>query len=142
MKSLDQIPTIDVKYDWIFVNSQSIHQIEKFPFDFLIYFGHGKPESLSFNFFDQITPESHPALFANKIVYTMACNAGNLKGNQIGEIKGLDALWKLEYLDLWHNKIKKVSGLDALTSLKSLILNRNEISKIEGLDSLRNLEIL
>ncbi|KAH7717690.1 leucine Rich Repeat family protein [Aphelenchoides avenae] len=66
----------------------------------------------------------------------------NLYGNQITEIRGLDALANLEVLNASFNDLKKIEGLTSLVKLKRLYLKRNVIEKIEGLDMVVNLELL
>ena len=80
------------------------------------------------------------------------------------EIEGLEALYRLEYLDLSSTRFKRIDGIDDLKrlrrlglsnasldkipvlgnlkNLKKLNLSKNNISKIEGLDGLENLEEL
>ncbi len=60
----------------------------------------------------------------------------------MGEIKGLDKLTKLEGLNLSDNQINKITGLTGLTHLQTLNLSNNKIMRIEGLESLANLRTL
>ena len=60
-------------------------------------------------------------------------------GGSISEIKGLDNLTNLIYLDLKHNQIPEIKGLEHLQSLKRLNLMGNQISEIKGLESLKRL---
>ncbi|KAH7696310.1 leucine Rich Repeat family protein, partial [Aphelenchoides avenae] len=81
----------------------------------------------------------------------------DLCGNQITEIRGLDALVNLEALDvsynylrkieaksirLMHNGIRKIGGLETLVNLELLDLSDNRIKAIENLDSQHNLREL
>ncbi len=61
---------------------------------------------------------------------------------EIGELKGLDRLTRLEGLNLSQNQISKITGLSGLTHLQTLNLSDNKIARIEGLESLANLRTL
>jgi len=60
----------------------------------------------------------------------------------IHEIKGLDTLFYLEYLNLHDAKIKRIQGFDNNTRLKTLILSSNKVEDILGLAHLVDLEEL
>ncbi len=60
----------------------------------------------------------------------------------ISEIKGLENLTNLQWLQLQENGIEEIKGLENLTNLKSLILLENRIKEIKGLENLINLEAL
>ncbi len=60
----------------------------------------------------------------------------------IAEIKGLQDLMDLEYLNLTKNKIKEIKGLENLANLKELYLGENQIEEIKGLESLTDLRFL
>jgi len=62
--------------------------------------------------------------------------------NRINEIKGLDNLTNLEFLDLSYNQISEIKGLDNLKNLKFLDLRNNKISAIKQLNILKQLEHL
>ena len=66
----------------------------------------------------------------------------DLSHNNITEICGLENLVRLETLFLSHNKITNIDGLDSLTQMKDLILSYNQIEEIKNLDSLKRLKIL
>ena len=66
----------------------------------------------------------------------------NLYKNQITEIKGLDNLIKLNKIRLENNKIDKISGLNNLIALQVLNLSDNKINEISGLDNLITLHQL
>ncbi len=57
---------------------------------------------------------------------------------KITEIKGLEKLKNLRFLNLKHNNISEIEGFENLENLKELILGGNEIVKIRGLNNLRN----
>ncbi|MFX1530243.1 MAG: hypothetical protein ACFFBC_03960 [Promethearchaeota archaeon] len=63
----------------------------------------------------------------------------NLSKNNIKEIKGLSNLKKLIILDLSNNNIHEIKGLETQKRLKKLYLNKNCIEEIEGLENLINL---
>ena len=63
----------------------------------------------------------------------------NLEKNQIREIIGLKSLKKLELLAIKWNKIERISGLDNQHELKRLELSHNSITTIQGLENLDNL---
>lgn len=56
--------------------------------------------------------------------------------NKISEIKGLDTLQNLYFLNLSSNHIKDIKSLDQLKNLEMLYLDNNEISEIKGLQNL------
>ncbi len=60
----------------------------------------------------------------------------------IKQIKGLEKLIDLEFLDLSFNRIPEIKGLEPLVNLKGLDLNSNIINEIKGLETLRNLNFL
>ncbi|MFX1365448.1 MAG: TIR domain-containing protein [Promethearchaeota archaeon] len=64
----------------------------------------------------------------------------NLNKNQITEIKGLDNLRILETLSLENNNISEIKGLDNLNLLQHLLLNGNNITEIKGLGNLSSLK--
>ena len=67
----------------------------------------------------------------------------DLQSNVIKEIKGLDNLKKLTYLDLSENEfIEEIKGLDTLTKLEILKMATNKIKEIKNLSSLINLREL
>lgn len=59
--------------------------------------------------------------------------------NQIDKIKNLNALTKLDVLDLHSNKISKIENLSHLTELRVLNLANNCIITIENLKGLNSL---
>eukprot|EP00916_Digyalum_oweni_P024728 GHVL01040876.1.p1 GENE.GHVL01040876.1~~GHVL01040876.1.p1 ORF type:complete len:464 (+),score=94.85 GHVL01040876.1:166-1557(+) len=65
-----------------------------------------------------------------------------LDNNVIDEIRGLECLVHLIWLDLSFNRISKICGLSTLHKLLDLSLYSNKIQKIEDLDNCSNLEIL
>ena len=65
-----------------------------------------------------------------------------LDNNIIVQIKGLDGLVNLKWLDLSFNLIKKIEGLDTLTQLTDLSLYNNKIEELSGLDNLHELNVL
>jgi Leucine-rich repeat (LRR) protein len=60
----------------------------------------------------------------------------------IDEIKELEILTEIKWLELNNNQIKEISGLEELTNLQYLRLCRNQIEEIKGLENLTNLKIL
>ena len=66
----------------------------------------------------------------------------DLSHNNINEISDLESLSQLKNLSLANNKISEIKGLDKLSNLITLQLNNNDISEIKGLDSLTNLRSL
>ncbi|MFX0005918.1 MAG: leucine-rich repeat domain-containing protein [Candidatus Hermodarchaeota archaeon] len=60
----------------------------------------------------------------------------------IKQIKGLEKMKNLEYLDLKGNKIENIDGFDYLTNLRFLDLSKNNISDLKGLNIFHNLRIL
>jgi hypothetical protein len=66
----------------------------------------------------------------------------DLSGNELTSLTGLERLKNLEFLWLSNNKITGMKGLNGLPNLRSLVLSENKLSKIEGLDRLVNLESL
>ena len=64
----------------------------------------------------------------------------NLNRNQIIEIKGLDNLRILQTLSLENNNISEIKGLDNLNLLENLLLSGNNISQIKGLGNLTSLK--
>ena len=78
-------------------------------------------------------------------VYIVKNNSLDLSGielNKIKDIKKLETLKSLLWLNLSNNKIKEIEGLDALVNLKFLALGTNFITEIKGLENLKNLEAL
>ena len=65
-----------------------------------------------------------------------------MDNNIIYNIKGLDKLVNLQWLDLSFNLIEKIEGLEKLTKLTDLSLYSNNISQITGLETLVNLNVL
>ena len=65
-----------------------------------------------------------------------------LDNNIICKIQGLDHLVNLEWLDLSFNLIEKIEGLNKLTKLTDLSLFSNNISQISGLEGLTRLNVL
>ncbi|MCT4597814.1 MAG: S-layer homology domain-containing protein [Vallitalea sp.] len=63
-------------------------------------------------------------------------------GKKITNLKGLEKLTELIYLDLGNNDIQDISALSRLTKLKYLSLQNNKISDISSLEDLVNLEQL
>ena len=66
----------------------------------------------------------------------------NLSHNQISDMKRVEELINLEYLDLEGNQISEIEGLENLVKLKELRLARNRITGIRGLENLTNLKKL
>lgn len=65
-----------------------------------------------------------------------------LDNNVIVQIKNLDHLVNLQWLDLSFNLITKIENLDKCTNLTDLSLYKNHIMKLEGLDALPKLNVL
>lgn len=61
----------------------------------------------------------------------------HLEGYEIREIKKLDNLTELGYLELAQNNITEIRGLEMLTKLKQLNLSGNQLTEIKGLISSR-----
>jgi len=66
----------------------------------------------------------------------------NYENNQITQIKHLENLRNLIFLDLYNNRISKIENLECIPMLRVLMLGRNQICKIENLHTLRSLDVL
>ncbi|KAJ8598776.1 hypothetical protein CTAYLR_009873 [Chrysophaeum taylorii] len=65
-----------------------------------------------------------------------------LDNNVIEEIRNLDHLIHLRWLDLSFNNISKITGLEKLIQLTDLSLFNNQISEVDGLESCKELQCL
>lgn len=59
-----------------------------------------------------------------------------LQENKITRIANVNALTKLEILDISYNKVEHLEGIDQLRELDALYLNANCISEYQELDAL------
>jgi Leucine-rich repeat (LRR) protein len=66
----------------------------------------------------------------------------NLGIEDLDEIKGINYLKELYFLDLSKNRITEIKNLTNLNKLIILNLSDNEIQEIKGLDNQKNLKIL
>ena len=65
-----------------------------------------------------------------------------LDNNIICEIRNLDSLVNLKWLDLSFNSIETIQGLDNCTKITDLSLYSNQIKAITGLEKLTELNVL
>jgi hypothetical protein len=54
-------------------------------------------------------------------------------------VKGLEKLTQLTFLDLEHNQLTNVNGLEKLTKLEHLNLEHNQLTDVKGLEKLTQL---
>ena len=66
----------------------------------------------------------------------------NLGQNQLTNVKGLEKLTQLTFLNLGDNQLTNVKGLEKLTQLKTLYLHINQLTSVKGLEKLTNLTVL
>ncbi len=66
----------------------------------------------------------------------------DLSGNQLTNVTGLEKLDQLEYLDLSNNNLTDVTGLETLTQLETLYLRDNKLTELKGLEKLAKLKLL
>ena len=61
---------------------------------------------------------------------------------QLTDVKGLEKLTQLTFLNLGDNQLTNVKGLEKLTQLKTLYLHINQLTSVKGLEKLTNLTVL
>ncbi|SVB82619.1 uncharacterized protein METZ01_LOCUS235473, partial [marine metagenome] len=67
----------------------------------------------------------------------------NLYDNQLTDVKGLEKLTKLKWLDLAGNKLTELpKGLEKLTQLTRLSLHDNQLTDVQELEKLTQLKYL
>jgi len=60
----------------------------------------------------------------------------------LSEIKGLERVKDIEFLDLSNNNFTDVKGIEQFAALKELNLQHNQLMDLSGLEKLENLEVL
>ena len=66
----------------------------------------------------------------------------NLYSKQLADVKGLEKLSQLTYLELAYNKLTNVKGLEKLPQLTRLYLYNNQLTDVKGLEKLDQLKYL
>jgi Leucine-rich repeat (LRR) protein len=66
----------------------------------------------------------------------------DLGANQLTDVKGLEKLTQLTWLYLFVNQLTDVKGLEKLTQVKTLNLDHNQLTDVKGLEKLTQLRLL